>query len=258
MKADLVFTHLPVPNEKWKERTVVMVDVLRTSSTICVALKNGAREVIPFENVPTAMQLAANLPRDNVLLCGEREGKLIEGFNLGNSPLEYTEDIVKDKTLIFCSTNGSSALVKAGQAKSAIVCAFINVNTCLEHILKTEDDLLVVCAGNEGQFALEDTVCGGMLLNLLSRKLSGGIETNDGAEAALILCEKYSGHYLKLLRNCSHGQYLRSIGFEKDLNICARIDSYNIVPVYKDGKVVALEYSSPTMGEQKGFFNEVL
>ncbi len=254
MKADLVFTHLPVPNEKWKDRIVVMVDVLRTSTTICVALSNGAKEVIPFDNVASAMELAGNLSRDNVLLCGEREGKLIEGFDLGNSPLEYTHETITDKSLIFCSTNGSSALVKAGHAKSALACAFINLAACLEHILQADNDILVVCAGNEGQFALEDTVCGGMLLNLLDRKIGGGLETNDGAEAALILYDKYSGHYLKLLRNCSHGQYLRSIGFEKDLNVCSRIDALNVVPVYKDGTVTPVEYPAIPKAEQKGLF----
>jgi len=237
MKADLVLTHIPITDEKLKNRLVVIIDVLRTSTTICVALRNGAKEVIPVANVADAMTLAGNLSRDNLILCGEREGKLIEGFNLGNSSLEYTSDIVAGKSLIFTSTNGSVALVKSSNAKTAIIAGFINMSACVDFIMNAGEDVLVVCAGNNQQFTMEDTVCGGMLIHLLMQENETDLEMNDGAEAAHILFEHHRNNYLEMLHNSTHGKYLQTLDYERDLEVCAEVDSMNIIPKLEQGKV---------------------
>lgn len=241
MKVDLVFTHIPITEEKLSDRAVVMVDVLRTSTTVTVALANGAKEIIPVDGVPAAMQLMGNLSRDNVLLCGEREGKLIEGFDLGNSPFDYQEEIIKGKSLIFNTTNGSVALTKMKTAKLSIVCGFVNISACADFLVKEDEDVLIVCAGNHHQFDMEDAVCGGMLVNLLQNKVGREMEMNDGTEAAVIIFNKYQDKYLHLLENAYHGKYLVSLGLGGDLSVCADVDSYNVVPVYKDG-VLRLEH----------------
>lgn len=238
MKTDLVFTHVPITDEKLSNRTVVMIDVLRTSTTICVALKNGAKTVIPVEGVPAAMELLGNLSRDNVLLCGEREGKLIEGFDLGNSPLEYEEKVVKGKSLIICTTDGSVALTKMRSAKSSIVCGLVNITACADFVVEKDDDLLIVCAGHHRQFNLEDAVCGGMLVNILQGKIGREMHMNDGTEAAVIIYQKYRDDYLKLLRHSDHGTYLKSLDLGKDLKVCAEVDSLDIVPEYIEGRVI--------------------
>lgn len=241
MKADLVLTHIPITDEKLKNRLVVIIDVLRTSTTICVALKNGAKEVIPVTNVADAMTLAGNLSRDNVILCGEREGNLIEGFNLGNSSLEYTSEIVAGKSLIFTSTNGSVALVKASNAKTAIIAGFVNMSACVDFIMHAGEDVLIVCAGNNQQFSMEDTVCGGMLVHLLMQENEAGLEMNDGAEAAHILFEHHRNNYLKMLQNSTHGKYLLTLDFGRDLEVCAEVDSINIIPKLHQGKITTAE-----------------
>lgn len=242
MQIDLVFTHIPITEEKLSDRTVVMVDVLRTSTTICVALANGAKEVIPVDGVPAAMQLMGNLSRDNVLLCGEKEGKLIEGFDLGNSPSDYEAEIIKGKSLIFNTTNGSVALTKMKTAKSAIICGFVNINACADFIAGKDDNILIVCAGNNRQFNLEDAVCGGMLVNILQKKIGREMEMNDGTEASVIIYNKYQDKYLQMLKHSFHGKYLMSLGLSKDLNFCAKVDSYDIVPVYNEG-IVRLDHN---------------
>ena len=241
MKADMVFTHIPITDENLKNRLVVMVDVLRTSTSICVALKNKAKEIIPVSSVPDAMELAANLSRDNILLCGEREGRLIDGFDLGNSPFEYSQETVSGKSLIFSSTNGSVALIKSHSAYLTIVCGFVNVSACLDFIMGNNHDLLVVCAGNNDRFALEDAVCGGFLIHLLQQEIERSMELNDGAEAAVILYQQYNDRYYELLQNCSHGRYLTSLNLESDLRICAEVDSINLAPIYKAGKITLSE-----------------
>ena len=237
MKADLVLTHIPITDEKLKNRLVVIIDVLRTSTTICVALKNGAKEVIPVTNVADAMTLAGNLSRDNVILCGEREGKLIEGFNLGNSSFEYTPEIVGGKSLIFTSTNGSIALVKSNNAKTAVIAGFVNMSACVDFIVDAHEDVLIICAGNNQQFSMEDAVCGGLLIHLLQQGTGGDLEMNDGAEAANILFERHRDNYLEMMLNSTHGKYLQSLDFEKDLKVCAEVDSLEVIPFLRQGKV---------------------
>ncbi|MBC8205130.1 MAG: 2-phosphosulfolactate phosphatase, partial [FCB group bacterium] len=163
MEVDLLFTHIPITEERLKDHTVIVIDVLRASTTISIALKNGAREVIPTVDVPSAIQLAENLSRDNLLLCGEREGRIIEGFDLGNSPIEYTADTVNGKSLIFCSTNGSITISKTASAKGTVVAGFINAAACIDYIIGQNDKFLFICAGNKQQFCLEDVVCGGLM-----------------------------------------------------------------------------------------------
>ena len=241
MKADLVLTHIPITDEKLKNRLVVIIDILRTSTTICVALRNGAKEVIPVANVADAMTLAGNLSRDNLILCGEREGKLIEGFNLGNSPLEYAPEMVTGKSLIFTSTNGSVALVKARNAKTAIIAGFVNMSACVDFIMDAGEDVLIICAGNNQQFSMEDTVCGGMLIHFLMQENETELVMNDGAEAAHVLFEHHRNNYLEMLQNSTHGKYLQSLDFKRDLEVCAEIDSMNIIPKLLQGKVIAAD-----------------
>ena len=237
MEIDLVLTHIPITDEKLKNRMVVIIDVLRASTTICEALMHGAKEIIPVLNVADAMSLAGNLSRDNLLLCGEREGNVIEGFNLGNSPLEYTADVVAGKSLIFTSTNGSVALVKASSAKSAIITGFINISASVDKLMESGENVLIICSGNNQQFAMEDTVCGGMLVHLLKQECKDEVILNDGAEAAEILFEKSRNKYYEMLKNCKHGKYLISLNYGEDLAVCASVDSVSVIPVLKQGKV---------------------
>lgn len=238
MKVDLLFTHIPITDEKLKDHIVVVIDVLRASTTICEALKNGAREIIPTDNVPSAIELAENLSRDNLLLCGEREGKKIEGFDLGNSPSEYTPEIVKGKSLIYCSTNGSITIAKTHAARRTLIAGFVNVSACIDYIIENGGDkLLFVCSGNNQQFSLEDAVCGGLMIDHLQKMLGENYTTTDGTEAAHLLFAKYQGDYVKLLTHCNHGQYLQTLGMGDDIEICAAIDSIANVPIYSQGEI---------------------
>ena len=137
-----------------------------------------------------AIELATSLSSDNVLLCGEREGVIIEGFDLGNSPLEYTPEKVEGKTLIFSSTNGTRTIVRARAAKETIVAAFVNFQTVLDYLSESVDDLVILCAGKWLQFAMEDSVCGGMLIEKLLDRHEN-LQLNDGANTGRILYNHY-------------------------------------------------------------------
>ncbi len=238
MKIDLVFTHLVATEDKLKHHTAAVIDVLRACSTICEALRNGAKEIVPLAEVSEAMELAGKLSREKVLLCGEREGQIIPGYDLGNSPLEYSREMVEGKTLIFTSTNGSAAMVKASAAKNAILACFNNISAAAEYILKQGDDLTIICSGANHQFSMDDAVCGGMLAHFLTHQCEGEVELSDGAEAACVLYHKFQGKIPLMLAGCYHGSYLRSLGYERDLDFCGRVDSSGVVAELKEGKIV--------------------
>jgi 2-phosphosulfolactate phosphatase len=204
-------------------------------------MANGCREIIPAESIEAATELAIDIDRKSIFLCGEQEGKTIHGFDLGNSPREYKEKIIKDKTIVFVSTNGSAALVKGRFAAVTVVCAFVNMTAVTDYLLKEQSDIYILCAGNQGKFSLEDAVCGGMLVNGLRSRLTSPVELNDSGVAAEVLLKQYARRIKALLRNCDHGRYLAEIGFEKDLFVCAEIDALQVVPVMREGRITRIE-----------------
>ncbi len=241
-RIQLYFTTGGVSDELLKGSRAVVIDVLRTAASITEALDKGAKYVIPAPSVDAASNLIKQIPRDDVLLCGEHEAKPIDGFDLGNSPSEYTYKRVREKRLIYVSTNGSLALLKCAAAESVYLCGFINLNAVIDTLLKlkTPFPLIIVCSGNHNQFSLEDAVCGGVLINRIHRRIDQEFDLNDGARAAEKLAVEFGEDIPKLLNETGHGQYLKSIGFEDDLTLCAVDSAYSVVPVLRDGRLVAL------------------
>ncbi len=237
MKIDCHFTPEPVDELALRDRTVVTIDVLRASSTIITALGNGAREVIPAATVESAMKIAGNLGAGQALLGGERNGRIIAGFNLGNSPAEYTPPRVHGKSIIFTSTNGSQAMVKARYAAELIIGAFVNMSAVTSLVREGPRDFVVLCSGRNGGFSLEDTVCAGMLIARVAEKQDASL--SDSAVAAVTLHRRFSRSILKMMRNSDHGRFLEEIGFGADIRYCAAVDSVPVVPLL-DGNVIRL------------------
>ncbi len=239
MRIELFFTPNEVKEEELKNRTVLVIDVLRASTTIAYALHNGCKGIIPANSIDGAIELSKKIGRDSALLCGEREGIKIEGFDLGNSPFEYESEKIKDKTLIFATTNGSKAIVKGSNANSLIVGSFVNFQSTFKYISSSLNNLAIICSGKLDQFAIEDAVCGGLYVSSFLKE--GEYELNNAAFAALKLYEVYKNDLLEMLKKSSHGRYLIKLGFEKDLYICAELDSLNIVPILNQGRLVKYE-----------------
>ena len=230
MRVELHFTPHKADELSLRETTVVVIDVLRASTTIAAALRNGAKEIIPVTSVERAVKISGSLFGDYVLRGGERQGKMIDGFNLGNSPLEYTEEKVKGKSIIFSTTNGSHAIDKARYAGSLVVCGFVNMATVVNSLKQNKRDLAIICAGTNGMFAIEDAVCGGMLVHRLSQDKSLDLELSDGAVGALALHKTFGKGIPKMIKNSEHGKYLAGIGFEDDLDVCAAVDTIPVLP----------------------------
>lgn len=241
MRIEVFFTPTGVPEHSLRDRTVVIIDVLRSSTSIISALQNGAKEVIPVAEVEDALKISANLVKGQSLLCGEREGKLIEGFDLGNSPESFKPEVVTGKSLICCTTNGTGAMMLAKNAKTKdlLIASFTNISIVKEFILKPENienHLTILCAGKNHMFSLEDVICAGLLIDRLQTDKMNKIafQLSDTAASAKILYEQYRGNELAALKGCEHGKYLISLGFESDVEFCAKIDSSQALPVLQD------------------------
>lgn len=239
MKVDLLFLPSEIRNSELEDKLVIVIDVLRASSTIVTALDNGAKDIIPVESQEDATRLMQEIGRKYVLLCGERGGQRIEGFDLGNSPFEYTPEVIRDKTLIFCSTNGSRAIVKASSAGKVMVGTFINLGAVLKSALENKPaDIVFLCSGKEDRFSLEDTVCAGMMVFWLKEKFNKNLELSDSAQAGLQVYSQYQKDLLKMLNTSIHGRYLVSLGFQEDLTYCSQVDAFSVVPVLETGRLV--------------------
>jgi 2-phosphosulfolactate phosphatase len=216
-----------------RDKTVVVIDVLRASTTITYAMAAGAREIIPVASVDQAMKIVGNLFSTSTILCGERGGKRIEGFKLGNSPAEYTKEAVEGKSLILTTTNGAVALTRSKYARHCYVASFVNLSASANALLALPDleetGLTIVCSGREDDFSLEDATCAGMLVDHLSKQRA--IELTDSARAVLSIAKEYSSDILATLQQSDHGKYLTSIGFDDDIVTSSQIDSVPIVPV---------------------------
>jgi 2-phosphosulfolactate phosphatase len=201
---------------------VVVVDVLRATTTLTVALGNGAREVLPFARPEDAMALRRG--RDDVLACGEREGRIVPGFDLGNSPFEYTPERVSGKRLAFASTNGAMALLWAKDARRRVLAAFVNLSAVVERVVG-ERHVVIVCAGKLGRFALEDAACAGLLVGRLLD--CGAALEGAAARAVHALAPRDVSEIRALVEGSAHGRYLRRLGpaLARDLEFCARLDS---------------------------------
>ncbi|MEX0818634.1 MAG: 2-phosphosulfolactate phosphatase, partial [Pirellulaceae bacterium] len=215
-------------------KAVVVIDVLRATTTIAYALAAGATSVIPCLEVDEARKLREGFGQDAVL-GGERGGVKIEGFDFGNSPTEYTEATVGGKTLIFTTTNGTRAMKTAAGARRVFLAAFANLSAVCDR-LAGEDDLDIVCAGTNRQITREDVLLAGAIAEQWARGKDGP-NLNDQATIAIESWARFSRELsenkvplYETLRNSSGARNLIEIGLDRDIEIAAQLDKLELVP----------------------------
>ena len=241
-QVDLYFTPAEAERASIDGRQIVIIDVLRSCTSIAAALSNGASKIIPVESVEEAARLASTLGSKSRLLCGERDGRKVSGFDLGNSPREYARERVEGATLIFASTNASPLMAGLLQGREQLLLAYVNVGAVADAARRRGEDLAIVCAGKNNRFALEDAACAGALIRRLE---DAGAAVNDAAEMAREY-DRVHGHDPEaILRRCEHGRDLIAMGFEDDLPVCAKIDCLPVVPYLREGRITALS-SAPS------------
>lgn len=218
--------------------TVVIYDVLRATSTITTALAHGAREIIPVLETDEALSLYAKLrpTTGGLLLGGERFGEPIPGFHLGNSPLEYTPDKVKDKSIIFTTTNGTRAMINSQQkgAEKIIIASILNQHKVID-FLKTEPAITIVCAGIKGQFAYEDFFAAGLMLDELLA-LQPNYLLDDSALVAVGLARGKNNNPQAIASGCA-GLRLQNKKRWADVQFCATANLFPVLPIFHNHRV---------------------
>lgn len=239
MHIDIQLIPFPPKSDFLLKRVVVVIDVLRATSVIVHAMSQGTIEVIPVATVEEAFQRARTFPQSTTLLGGERGSRKIEGFDMGNSPREYIAEKVKGKRLILTTTNGTKAFHNVSSGEEIMVASFFNIGATAQRCLELDKDLLLYPSGDEGNFSLEDTVCGGMLIDLLIKKGKKAITLTDAAQSAHILYQRFKDNLVEVFRLFNHGKDLIDLGLENDLLYCAQIDITHIVPMFPEGVIRA-------------------
>jgi 2-phosphosulfolactate phosphatase len=238
MRIDVHFTPLGLSPGDLSGRGIVVLDVLRATTTVITALANGAKEVIPAATSEEAVRLASNLEKDGVLLAGERKSVKIEGFALGNSPLEMTPEVVAGKTIVLATTNGTPALVAAQGGDPVLVGApanFAALTIRAHQELADRGELVIICGGRERQFALEDGYAAGRLVKAVKKGL-GKLELNDAAHAALALTGAYDS-WADAFTGAAAARQLVEASLGADVEFCAKPNRFGTVPQYAERRI---------------------
>ncbi len=240
MKIDVYFTPLGLNAGDLSGRGVVVVDVLRATTSIVTALANGAKAVVPAATSEEAVRLTANLEKNGYVLAGERKSLKIEGFALGNSPREMTAEAVGGKTIYISTTNGTPALVAVQGGEPVLVAAAVNFSAVAERaraVFEERGDLVIVCAGREKQFALEDGYVAGRLVKAV-RKGRRKIALNDAATVVLDLPSRFA-NWAAALGASEAARELRAADLGEDVAFSAKADRFSVVPSIVDRRIVA-------------------
>jgi 2-phosphosulfolactate phosphatase len=235
---EVVFTPAELGGSSVGSRTAVVIDVLRSTSTIVEALASGAHAVVPVDSVELAVSKLQEIGRDLAILCGERDGQRIEGFHLGNSPLEFTAENVAGKTLVMTTTNGSRALTIGSTAERCLVGSYLNVSAVARAAAEDGNDVLLLCAGREGRFALEDALCAGSIANRIGAVRGKRMKTNDAARMSMLLARRWEGSLVKRLFRTAAGRHLIDLGRLAEIDYCAQLDLRSEVPAMRDRRVI--------------------
>ncbi|MBL8796976.1 MAG: 2-phosphosulfolactate phosphatase [Planctomycetia bacterium] len=220
-----------VPCGRLRHGLAVVIDVLRASTTIVHALAAGCSCVRPCAEVDEAKELAGTMRMGRVLLGGERGGQPLAGFDLGNSPCEYTAQVCKDRTLVLTTTNGTRALLRAAQAERVLVAGFVNYSAVCEQVKADARPVHIVCSGTEGEVSLEDTLLAGAIVEYLCEHED--VALNDGARLAWDCFENHGRVLQGAVEIGQGGTHLCCLGYEEDIRTAVQVDRFALVPELK-------------------------
>lgn len=241
MKLFVYHTPEDTPTELLPDCAVV-IDVLRATTTIATALDAGAEAVQAFSNIEKLISQSDSWHPDKRLRAGERGGVKVEGFDLGNSPLACTPEVVNDKRLFLTTTNGTRALQKVEKCSCVITAAQINRQAAVNYLLdKKPETVWMVGSGWQGDYSVEDTACAGAIAQSIIQQSGispADLYGNDEVIGAIALYEHWKDNLIDVFRHCSHGQRLLKLQGEADLEYCSQTDILDILPIQKEPGVL--------------------
>jgi 2-phosphosulfolactate phosphatase len=208
--------------------SVVVVDILRATSCMTTAFAHGVESIFAFADLNDCLEMKSQ----GYFTAGERDGKKVKGFDLGNSPFEYMNADLKGQRIAYTTTNGTQVIARSVDAKEVIIASFLNLSAVAAHLTKNSTNVLIVCAGWKGRYSLEDTLFAGALVDKLPKDFSVNC---DAALAATRMFSQAKANLLDYLKGSSHVQRLARLNIQKDIEFCLIPDQYDVVPVLKDG-----------------------
>jgi 2-phosphosulfolactate phosphatase len=212
---------------------VVIIDIFRATSTIAAALDNGAKAVVPVASIQECIDLG--IMTENSITAGERDGKVAEGLEYGNSPSEYPRTFIEGKTLILTTTNGTRLLHMVQNADTIITGSFLNLSVVCDYLKSQNKNVLLGCAAWKDRFNLEDTLFAGAVVN---RVKDNFMINCDSARTASHLDHMSNGNYLGFLKDSSHYRRLSGFGLQKDMEYCTTPDLHPVVPVLNGSELL--------------------
>lgn len=214
---------------------VVVIDVLRATTAICVAFEYGINSIIP---VPT-LEDALEYKKKGFLVGAERKGQIVEGFDFGNSPYSYMKEEFRGKDVVLTTTNGTKSIAVAKDADTVVIGALVNLDVLTEWLITQNKNILCLCSGWQDKFNLEDTICAGAISETL---INTGNYTSieDSSIAAKYLYLSAKDNYMGYLKSSSHRRRLRNLNLNEDIKYCLTPNKTSVIPILKDGKLTKL------------------
>ncbi len=245
MEIQTSLAHPLVKDTKTRQSAIaVIIDVLRACTSICTALDNGAREVIPALEIEDAIRIAGKLDRDVCLIGGERNCRKPDGFDLGNSPQEYSSDVVAGKSIVMTTTNGMQGLARSRFADLRVLGCFVNLQAVVELIMTewqtgAKHSVELICAGTDRGFAYEDALCAGAIGASLEQSRSD-LQLCDATRATMELYRLHSDHLLSFIKTTEHARRLQAMGLEADVETAFDFNSRPLVPVFANSSIKSM------------------
>ncbi len=241
MEIDIILTPLEALPERIEGKTVVVIDVFRATSCICAAMASGAKKLIPFTSIEQCLEEQKRWEgsSEKIVMGGERKMLPIEGFELGNSPLSYTKEVVEGAVVIMSTTNGTRSIEIAQNysADKILVASLGNAKAVAEELSRDGRDVTIFCAGRADRFSIEDTLCAGYISTLLEKSVEG-VVLGEAAWWAADVYKRYSGDLREAMQSNRHYHRLNSLGMSADVDYALTLDTMDIVPRVVDGAVV--------------------
>lgn len=226
MKINTIISADYIREDLIKDRVVVVIDIFRATSVITTAFMNGCKELIPVLTVEEAFEMKEK--DSEYILGGERHAIKVDGFDLSNSPLEYTKEVVSGKKIILSTTNGTRAITSCGAADKILIGAMLNADALAEELVKLGKDAVLVNSGTNGEFSMDDFICAGYIVDRILEK-TNKVELADISKAALKTYEEHND-ILSYVKEARHYERMKFLGLMDDINYCIQKDIVKIVP----------------------------
>lgn len=217
-------------SQQLEEKNIVIIDILRATTTICVAFENGVNSMVPVGSPEEAKVLQSQ----GMIAAAERNGETVEGFELGNSPQEYTADVVGGRDIAFTTTNGTRAMRLCSHAANVYIGSFLNIDALAQRLIDEGRDTILFCAGWKDKVNLEDTLFAGALADRMKHVFEAG---GDAVMLARDLYEYASNDMTRYLQKASHVQRFKTLHVESDLDVCMQMNISSKIPVFENGAI---------------------